>query len=172
MALLHLARGLGVSETARLLCAARSTVQRWRDLYLEYGEAGLVPDPRGRSAWTVTGEVIKKINELLADSPKDYGYLRSDWSSELLALEVRRQLGCEIHASTVRRLLPKLGFAWTRARPILIRRDPSKNRKLRAIRRALRRLVGTPLDTGSGPGRDRLSNSAKRRIRDAVDRAS
>lgn len=139
MALLHLARGLGVSETARLVCAARSTVQRWRDLYLEYGESGLVPDSRGRSKWTVTEEVISKINELLAQTPNDYGYLRSTWSSELLALEVRRQLECEIHASTIRRLLPKLGFAWTRARPILIRRDPRKNRRMRAIRRALRR---------------------------------
>ena len=75
MALLHLARGLGVSETARLVCAARSTVQRWRDLYLEYGEAGLVPDPRGRSKWTVTQDVIRKINELLTQTPNDFGYL-------------------------------------------------------------------------------------------------
>lgn len=139
LALLHLAKGTSVSESARLVCAARSTVQRWRDLYLEYGESGLVPASRGRSNWTVTEEVLSKINELLTLTPRDFGYLRSDWSSELLALEVQRQLGCAIHSSTVRRLLPKLGFVWSRARPILIRRDPRKNSRMRAIRRALRR---------------------------------
>ena len=144
MALLHLFKGHTVSATARLVCAARSTVQRWRELYLEYGEAGLVPQSRGRERWTVTDEVESKINELLGCSPSDYGYLRTDWSSELLALEVSRQLQCSIHSSTVRRLLPRLGFVWRRARPVLVRRDPSKNRKMRAIDRALRRRRHCP----------------------------
>ena len=43
----------------------------------------------------------------------------------------------EVHASTVRRLLPRLGFVWRRARPTLNRRDPKKKRKLNAINRAL-----------------------------------
>ena len=47
-----------------------------------------------------------------------------------------------IHASTVRRLLPRLGYVWRRSRPVLVRRDPQKNRKLRAIARALRRRRG------------------------------
>jgi len=141
LALVHLSKGRSVSETARLVCAARSTVQRWRDLYLEYGESGLVPASRGRSNWTVTEEVLSKIKELLTLTPGDFGYLRSDWSSELLALEIQRQTGCAIHSSTVRRLLPKLGFVWSRTRPILIRRDPRKNSRMRAIRRALRRRV-------------------------------
>ena len=58
MAMLHLTKGLSVSQTARLMCAARSTVQRWRDLYLEYGESGRPPGSRGRSMWTVTEEVV------------------------------------------------------------------------------------------------------------------
>ena len=142
LALLNLAGGRTVSEVARLVCAARSTIGRWRELYLEYGEDGLEPALRGRSRWTVTEEVTSKISELLAHEPGEYGYLRSDWSSEVLALELRRQLQVEIHASTVRRLLPELGYVWRRSRPVLARRDPNKNKRLRAIKRALRRRRG------------------------------
>lgn len=68
----------------------------------------------------------------------DYGYLRSRWSSELLALVLKRLHAVKVHASTVRRLLSRRGFVWRRARPILNRRAPKKNEKLRAITRALK----------------------------------
>lgn len=142
MALLHLFEGHNVSEAARLVCAARSTVGPWRGLYEEYGEAGLEPASRGRSPWTVTEEVVVTLNALLESAPETYGYVRSRWSSELLALELERQLAVKIHASTVRRLLPRLGFGYRRVRPVLVHRDPNKNRKLRAIVRALRRRRG------------------------------
>lgn len=138
LALLHLAAGRNVSETAEAVCAARSTVGRWRDLYLEYGEEGLKPSERGRSPWTVTEELISALRELLEHSPDSYGYLRSTWSTELLSLVLAREYGIEVHPSTVRRLLPRIGFVWRRSRPVLVRRDPRKNRRLRAVKRALR----------------------------------
>ena len=143
LALLRLAAGETVSEAARSVCAARSTVQSWRGLYEEYGEAGLAPARPGRSAWTVTESVLEQLNQLLGKTPEDYGYLRATWTSELLAIELERHTGVAIHASTVRRILPRLGYVWRRARPILVRRDPHKNRKMRAIRRALQRRRGT-----------------------------
>ena len=96
----------------------------------------------GRSPWTVTDAVLERMRELLGNSPESYGYLRATWSSELLAIELERQLNIAIYPSTVRRASPGLGYVWRRARPILIRRDPGKNRKMRAIRRALRSQPG------------------------------
>ena len=40
-----------VARVARSLYAARSSVQRWRALYEEYGEQGLRALERGRSEW-------------------------------------------------------------------------------------------------------------------------
>jgi len=57
-ALLHLAAGHSVAETARRVFAARSSVGRWRDLYVEYGEAGLAPEQRGRRAWMRTTRIM------------------------------------------------------------------------------------------------------------------
>ncbi|MGH8701297.1 MAG: winged helix-turn-helix domain-containing protein, partial [Burkholderiales bacterium] len=65
------------------------------------------------------------------------GYLRSTWSSELLVLEVVRQSGVTIHASTLRRLLPRLAYGWRRARPTLCLRDPRKSERLSAIEQVL-----------------------------------
>ncbi|MCC7412023.1 MAG: IS630 family transposase [Gammaproteobacteria bacterium] len=138
-ALLHLADRCSVSATARRVFAARSSVGRWRALYEDYGEAGLAPEPRGRSAWTVTEALRETLSHVLQDTPEAYGYLRSRWSSGLLALVLERVHGLRVHASTVRRLLPRLGFAWRRARPWLNRRDPRKSEKLQAIERVLSR---------------------------------
>ena len=65
------------------------------------------------------------------------GYLRSRWSSELLALELARRSGVEVHATTVRRWLARLEYRYRRARPTLHRRDPRKAQRLQAIEAAL-----------------------------------
>lgn len=132
-ALLLLAQGHHVSQTAHLVCAARSTVHYWKHLYQEDGEAGLEPAPRGRREWTVTEPLVQCLTQLVRSDPRAHGYLRSRWSSELLAEVLGRTERLRIHPSTVRRLLPRLGFGWRRARPTLYKRDPHKNRKLRAI---------------------------------------
>lgn len=143
-ALLHLAAGCTVTRAAQLVFAARSSVGRWRRLYEEFGEEGLAPSPRGREAWTVTDELGKALSEVLEKTPQDFGYLRSRWSSELLSLVLQREYALEVHASTLRRFLPCLGFVWRRARPTLNRRDPHKNTKLQAIAKVLKnRRAGT-----------------------------
>ncbi len=126
-----------VAEVARQLYAARSSVQRWRALYEEFGEDGLRPLDRGRSEWKACDEVLAALAALVDSSPEDHGYLRSRWSSELLAMELQHQTGIEVHATTVRRWLKRLGFGYRRARPTLCIRDPKKSQRMRAIARAL-----------------------------------
>jgi transposase len=136
-ALLLLHEGLAVSETARLLLTSRKSVREWRARYQRFGEAGLVLQGRGRQATTVTEELCAKVLELVEREPKEHGYLHSRWTSELLAECLKALMGVDIHASTIRRLLPELGVVWNRARPTLCIRDPKKAQKMRAIDRAL-----------------------------------
>ena len=131
------AAAYGVSDAARTVAAARSSVYRWLCRFSSEDVEGLRSGPRGRPVETVTEEVVELLLSLASGRPSEHGYLRSRWSSELLALEVRRQLGNRIHASTVRRLLPRLGFVYRRARPFLFRRDPRKEERLAAIEAAL-----------------------------------
>ena len=126
-----------VTTVARILRAARSSVQRWRALYEDFGEQGLVPLRRGRIAWKASDDVLEALVELLQSTPRERGYLRSRWSSELLALELRQITDIEVHASTVRRWLKELNYGYRRARPTLCIRDPNKAQRMQAIERAL-----------------------------------
>lgn len=138
-AMLLLYSGKSRSEVCRLLEASRTVLRRWIRCYETHGEAGLVPARPGAPATTVDETVCGYLLELVRQSPQDRGFHRSRWSSEMLAMQIEEDLGVAIHASTVRRLLPRLGICWNRARPTLCIADPQKPQKMRAIRRALRR---------------------------------
>ena len=133
LAILRLMDGATVTEASGLLEAARFSVYRWVKRYHQLGLAGLHSDSRGRVHRTVTHELIERLHELLGQTPQAYGYLRSTWRSELLA----KALGRPIHPLTVRRLLPRLGCRWRRARPTLCKRDPRKAENLEAIHEAI-----------------------------------
>jgi len=136
-AVLLLHDGETISEVARLLSASRSTIYDWQGRFEQYGEAGLVPEPRGPKARTVTEEVGAHLLMLIGKEPGEYGYLRSRWTTEMLAQQLYEDLSHPIHASTVRRLLPTLGVVWNRARPTLCIPDRTKTRKMKAINEAL-----------------------------------
>ena len=138
-AILLLHEGYNVMQTAELLKASRTSVRGWRKRYTRFGEAGLAPDSRGRPTETVTETLCAKLLELVQEHPNTYHYLRSRWTSEMLAEQLYETLGVPIHASTVRRLLPRLGIVWNRARPTLCIKDRTKSRKMKAINKALKK---------------------------------
>ena len=124
LAVLELMEGATVAEVARVLAAARSTVYRWVGWYTSSGVEALRSLRRGPRETTVTPALVEAVTSLLSDTPRAVGYLRSVWSSELLAEALRCRRGLDVHPSTLRRLLPKLGFGWRRARPTHARRGP------------------------------------------------
>jgi transposase len=126
-----------VAQVARIMRAARSSVQYGRSLYDDFGERGVVPLRRGRNDWKVSDDAFNSLLELLQSRPAEHGYLRSRWSSELLALQLRVVTGVEVHATTVRRWLKQLNYGYRRARPTLCIRDARKVERMKAIERAL-----------------------------------
>ena len=87
---------------------------------------------------SVTPPLIEALEALLDETPRNFGYLRTTWSSELLAKALYEYYELQIHASTVRRALRRTDFRWRRARPTLHKRDPRKAQKLAAIEQAVR----------------------------------
>ena len=145
-AILMLNKSTSVSETARRVSASRTSIRDWRVRFEEFGEVGLVPERQGRPAETVNETLCGYLLKLIEEQPGSYGYLSSRWSSEMLARQLYETWSVVIHSSTVRRLLPKLGVCWNRARPTLCIKDPTKARKMKAINKALRNnSVHTPV---------------------------
>lgn len=140
LAVLLVAEGTSVTEVAQVIKAGRSSVYRWLGWYELEGEEGLIAHQEGnRDPRSVSEEVVSTLQRLLEEEPSAWGYLRSSWTSELLAKELNSQLGSAIHASTIRRLLPWLGFGWRRSRPTLCIKDPKKVEKMAAIDEVLER---------------------------------
>jgi transposase len=77
---------------------------------------------------------------LLSFTPQDFGFFRSRWSCELLALLLREREGIRLSAETVRRGLQRMGFAWRRPRPVVGPRDPEYATKLQRIQRLIAHL--------------------------------
>lgn len=126
------------TEAAQRVRASRNSLYRWLDWFKHDGLEGLQQDERGAPRETVTKEVVDTVETLLDQSPRQAGYLRSRWTTPLLAEEVSRRTEAEPHPSTIRRLLYRLDYSWTRARHAEAQRtDPEKEEKLAAIEQAL-----------------------------------
>ncbi len=136
-AILMLHRGYRVSDVARTLCCARSSIARWINWLTLYGIEGLKSLPPGRGRRWPFEQICVLLHQLVKRSPGDFGYQRSRWSTELLTIKINVITGCRLHASTVRRWLPSAGLVWRRAAPTLRIRDPHKEEKMAAIREAL-----------------------------------
>lgn len=132
-----LLRGCSVTAVERNLMVARSTVYRWVGWFEQCGVAGLERTRGGRPASVVTERLLRALETLLDETPRNFGYLRTTWSSELLAKALYEYFEIEIHCSTVRRALRRTEFRWRRARPTLHIRDPRKAEKLAAIQQAI-----------------------------------
>lgn len=137
IAMLMLHQGLSITDVHHATGAARSSIGRWLGWYTESGVDGLKSLQLGRPASLPIDPILLCLSLLIQLCPQDFGYQRSRWSSELLAMVINAQLKLNIAASTVRRLLPKAGMVWRRSAPTLRIKDPHKEEKMAAINQAL-----------------------------------
>jgi len=82
-------------------------------------------------------DILQVLPLLVQRSPKDFGWLRSRWSTELLSRIINQIFNLTLHSATLHRYLKRAGIAWCRAAPTLKIRDPLYEEKLLAIEQAL-----------------------------------
>lgn len=101
MAMLMLHHGMTLTEVASLLCAASSSVGRWISWFTLHGLDGIKSlRPVRMPHWPVA-DICQVLPLLVQRSPKDFGWLRSRWSTELLALVVNRLFDVKLHRATL-----------------------------------------------------------------------
>ncbi|HCI4375982.1 TPA: IS630 family transposase [Klebsiella pneumoniae] len=137
IAMLMLHQGMTVTDVARLLCAARSSVGRWINWFILHGVEGLKSLRPGRAPRWPVADILQLLPLLVQRSPKDFGWLRSRWSTELLALVVNRLFDVTLHRSTLHRYLRQADMVWRRAAPTLKIKDPHYEEKRLVIEQAL-----------------------------------
>lgn len=137
IAMLMLHQGMTVTDVARLLCAARSSVGRWINWFTLHGVEGLKSLRPGRAPRWPVADILQLLPLLVQRSPKDFGWLRSRWSTELLALVINRLFDVTLHRSTLHRYLRQANMVWRRAAPTLKIKDPHYEEKRLVIDQAL-----------------------------------
>ena len=114
MAILLLHEGRTITDVHHLTGAARSTIGRWLRWYRDEGIDALEALPAGRAPVLPIAKIVTLLVLLMQFSPQDFGYQRSRWCTELLAIKINQLTGLNVAASTLRRWLPRMGIVWRR----------------------------------------------------------
>lgn len=124
---------------AVLYCSSR-TIARWKARFEEQGPEGLFDQPRGAPrlfSRTWAALVVSWVRDF---TPRAFGFLRSRWCCETLALLLWQLHDVDVSRETLRRWLHEAKLVWRRPRPVLKRQDPQYEQRLEAIRTMLRDL--------------------------------
>ena len=114
-----LADGFSVQEVAEMAGCVRSTVYSALYSFKDKGLEGLRDGRSDRRPAKGTPEVKAALLAYLDHVPKEYGWQRSTWTLELLALQLEREHGVGISASYIGTLLRRAGCRRGRPRPAL-----------------------------------------------------
>lgn len=137
--LLLLDKGWSVRRIREALFASADLITAVRRGFQQGGVSGALAADEARPACVPYWLPILQC-WLLTKTPRDFGYFRSRWSSELLAEMLKERQQIRLSRETVRRALRELGFVWRRPRPVVGPKDPRHRSKMRQIRRLLRSL--------------------------------
>jgi putative transposase len=119
---------------AAVLFTSSSTINRWRRRYLGGGlDAVLARPARNRVGWW-PALVVRMV---ITFTPADFGFIRSRWTCEAVAVVLAEEHRLDVSRETVRRWLHREGLVYRRPRPVLGPKDPHRAAKLRALRRLL-----------------------------------
>jgi putative transposase len=124
---------------AAVLFTSTATINRWRRRYLAEGVGAIA----GRRAWRAHVRewwVGLALRWVLESSPTRFGFVRSRWTCEAVAVLLREDHRVRVSRETVRRRLRAHDLVWRRPRPVLGPKDPAYAVKLGKIRKLLRSL--------------------------------
>lgn len=116
-AVLCVAEGTSISESARRLRVARTSVERWLARYIcrrDVDDLADRPRPgRPRQARRLSARWLASI---LRRDPRTFGYQATTWTVALLACYCREHCRVAVSQRTLRRRLRESGFRWKRPR--------------------------------------------------------
>jgi putative transposase len=134
--LLLLADGLSWSLIVSVLFTSTATVNRWRRRFQADGLDAVVGRSNRRSPWWAA-VIVQWVTRL---TPADFGFVRSRWTCESVAIVLRDERGVRVGRETVRRWLRRQGLVYRRPRPVLGPKDPQRAAKVRKLRQLLAEL--------------------------------
>jgi transposase len=125
--------------TTLLFCSSR-TIDRWVKRFQKDGVEGLAGHKPGRPFRLAVTWAAVAVEWVTTKAPRDFGFLRSRWCCEAVALLMFTLNGIKVSRETVRRWLHQGNLVYRRPRPVVGPKDPDRQAKLDALRRLLAEL--------------------------------
>lgn len=141
----RLAEGQSSVDIERSGICVRSTVSHVGTRFRYLGELGLEDGRRFNGRNKLNEEVLERLATLITGVPQHHGWSRTNWTRELLALQLWRDTGVRLSQATLSRCLRRIGARW--GRPKLYVGCPW-SRKRRLARLAAIRVLLTTLPAG------------------------
>jgi transposase len=135
--ILLLAQGLAWATIAAVLFCSSRTIARWKQRFLDGRVEALLGRPRGARTRLGPRLLAVVVGWVTQQTPRAFGFLRSRWCCEVVALLLGRVHRLAVSRETVRRHLHQADLAWRRPRPVLRRQDPEREAILAGLRRLL-----------------------------------
>jgi putative transposase len=141
--LLLLAEGHAWATVAAILFCSSRTIDRWVKRFHDEGIEGLAGHKPGRPFRFAAGWVAIVVEWVTKKRPRDFGFLRSRWCCEAVALLMLREHDVEVSREAVRRWLRRGNLVYRRPRPTRGPTDEEREAKLNKLREV---LAGLPDD--------------------------
>src|SRR5512135_3351253 len=138
--LLLLADGHTWATVCTLLFCSSRTIDRWVKRFHQEGVEGLAGHKTGRPFRFPADWVKVVVAWVTTTAPTAFGFLRSRWCCEAVAVLMLELHQVEVSRETVRRWLHRGNLVYRRPRPTLKPKDPERQAKLDALRKLLAEL--------------------------------
>ena len=116
--------GQSQAQICEALLCSQETARHWM-VMAQTGQAHHWNDrPMGRPK-TVNEQYLARLKELVSNSPREYGYVFHRWTAQWLSKHLAKELGIEISACHINRLLKQMGLS-TRPKPAT-EKTPNQN---------------------------------------------
>jgi transposase len=138
--ILLLADGYPWATIAAVLYCSTRTIDRWQKRFRKGRAEALLGHRRGSPTRLAARWAALAVAWVTSKVPRDFGFLRSRWCCEAVALLLGRLHQVDVSRETVRRWLHREQIVWRRPRPVLRRQDPERAAILADLRKLLREL--------------------------------
>jgi transposase len=138
--LLLLADGRPWEEAVALLFCSSRTIDRWVNRLRAEGVEAVVGRKPGRPFRFASRWAALAVAWVASSSLREFGFLRSPWCCEAVAILMRRRHGLVVGRETVRLWLRRGGMVYRRPRPVLKPADEARESRLDELRALLAEL--------------------------------
>jgi putative transposase len=128
------------ATVATLLFCSSRTIDRWVKRFHAEGVGGVAGHKPGRPFRLAASWIAVAVEWVTTKVPRDFGFLRSRWCCEAVAILMLELHQVEVSRETVRRWLHRGNLVYRRPRPVLKPKDPERQAKLEALRQLLGEL--------------------------------